>query len=104
MVHFVCELKEELVTVLGEIRRVLKPGGRLIIHTAPNKQWLELGYKYFTRYTNYVASKLVWEIAFNTKLQYGKDPRSKSDKKVHVNEQTLKSLKRNLEKSGALHL
>ena len=91
---------EELGEMLVEIRRVLKPDGRLVVHTAPNRDWLEGGYKYFTRYANFLASKLIWEPVFRTKLMYSKDPRNNIDKKVHVNEQSVESLRQSLKNSG----
>jgi len=90
----------QLKKVLNEIKRVLMPQGHLIIHTGPNKEWLEIGYRYFSRYANFLASKLLWEPFFKTKLLYGKDPRNKSEKELHVNEQTRESLRRVLREAG----
>jgi len=91
---------QDLREILVEIKRVLKPQGRLIIHTGPNKDYLEIGYKYFSRYLNFLASKTIWEPFFKTKLIYTKDPRNKSEKDLHVNEQTVNSLKRELNEVG----
>jgi len=91
---------QELKRTLAEIKRVLKPQGRLIIHTGPNKEYLEVGYKYFSRYLNFLASKMIWEPFFKTKLLYTRDPRNKSEKDLHVNEQTIDSLKEELNKAG----
>lgn len=90
----------ELTDSLKEIKRVLKPGGRLIIHTSPNKDWIDKGYKFYTRYANFLASKLLWEPFFKTKLLYQKNPRTEWEKKVHINEQTIESLKKVLRLAG----
>ncbi len=86
--------------LLFQIKRVLKPEGRLVIHTSPNKIWLDFGYKYFTRFANFLPSKLVWEPCFKTRLNYQKNPRNKLEKQLHVNEQSPKSLFFSLEKNG----
>ena len=91
---------QELKKTLVEIKRVLKTQGRLIIHTGPNKEYLEIGYKYFSRYLNFLASKTIWEPLFKTKLIYTKDPRNKSEKDLHVNEQTVNILKEELKRVG----
>jgi len=90
---------QELEKTLVEIKRVLRPQGRLIIHTGPNKEYLEVGYKYFSRYLNFLASKMIWEPFFRTKLLYTKNPRNKSEKELHVNEQTVDGLKEELKKA-----
>jgi len=48
---------QELEKTLAEVKRVLRPQGRLIIHTGPNKEYLEVGYKYFSRYLNFLVIK-----------------------------------------------
>lgn len=90
---------EQLQNSLKEINRVLKPDGKLFIHTAPNKDYWK-GYKFFTRFTNFFASKLIWEPIFKTKLNYEIDPRNAFERKVHINEQTINSLKKSLNESS----
>lgn len=90
---------KELINSFKEIRRVLKMSGRLIIHTSPNKEWVDKGYRYYTRWINFVASKLIWEPFFKIRLLYQKDPRSSWEKKVHINEQTVESLKNALQEA-----
>jgi len=86
--------------VLTEIKRVLKKKGRLIIHTSPNKNRLDFGYKYFTRFSNFLPSKLIWEPLFKTCLNYQKNPRKDSEKELHINEQTPESLLFSLKENG----
>jgi cyclopropane fatty-acyl-phospholipid synthase-like methyltransferase len=92
--------QQELQTALSELARVMKRSGKLIIHTAPNKDWLDVGYRYYSRFANFWASKLIWEPIYKTKLKYESDPRTKWDKKVHVNEQTVRSLLNRLKEAG----
>ena len=91
---------KELINSFKEIRRVLKENGRLIIHTSPNKDWIDIGYKYYTRWANFIASKLLWEPFFKTKLLYQENPRTEWERKVHINEQTIKSLDKALREAG----
>lgn len=83
----------ELHEALREIHRVLKPDGRLIVHTAPNV--------WYDRY----AYPLVR--AFRTALGQGKaypaNPRAflvDHNQDVHVNEQSMLSLRRTLARAG----
>lgn len=83
----------ELHQAMLEVRRVLKPDGRFIIHTAPNA--------WYDRY----AYPLVR--SFRTLLgegdRYPRDPRQflvDVNEHVHVNEQSLWSMKRALHRAG----
>lgn len=90
----------QLKNALKEIRRVLKLDGRLIVHTSPNKDWVDKGYKLYTRWANFIASKLIWEPFFKTKLNFQENPRTKVERQVHINEQTTDSLKKALREAG----
>lgn len=83
----------ELHEALLEINRVLKPNGRFIVHTAPNVWYDKYAYP-FVR-------------AFRTLLGQGKDypsnPRAflvDVNQDVHVNEQSMVSMRRTLAKAG----
>jgi ubiquinone/menaquinone biosynthesis C-methylase UbiE len=83
----------ELHQALLEVRRVLKPGGRFVVHTAPNV--------WYDRY----AYPLVR--AFRSLLgqgdRYPANPRAflvGINQDVHVNEQSLLSMRRTLAKAG----
>ncbi len=83
----------ELHEALLEVQRVMKPGGRFIVHTAPNV--------WYDRYAYPVVR------AFRTILgqgeKYPANPRAflvNQNQEVHVNEQSMLSMRRTLEKAG----
>lgn len=83
----------ELHTALLEIHRVLKPEGRLIIHTAPNI--------WYDRYA-YPVVRLVRRL-LGQGAKYPADPRQflvEHNQEVHVNEQSLMSMKQTLSRAG----
>ena len=73
----------QLTKLLDSIKKILKPDGKLIIHTSPNKWVYE--YAYFL--------KRLYMLIKKGKLLL-KDSRSPHDKKMHVNEQNIISLKK----------
>ncbi len=82
----------ELHEAILEVRRVMKPNGRFIIHTAPNR-WYDV-----------YAYPLVRQvrILLGQGSNYPKDPRAITpvNQDVHVNEQDMLSMKRVLEAAG----
>jgi SAM-dependent methyltransferase len=82
----------ELDRALAEVRRVLRPDGRLIIHTAPN-----IWYDRFA----YPLVRLVRTLMGQGAI-YPRDPRAiiPANLDVHVNEQSVLSLWRVLRQSG----
>ncbi len=82
----------ELAVALAEARRVLKQGGRIIVHTAPNV--------WYDRYA-YPMVRLV-RVVMGQGARYPKNPREiiPENVYVHVNEQSMFSLGRNLRRSG----
>jgi ubiquinone/menaquinone biosynthesis C-methylase UbiE len=83
----------ELQATLVEIRRILKPDGRLIIHTAPNI--------WYDRYA-YPVVRGVRRL-MGQGAAYPADPRQflvEHNKDVHVNEQSLWSMHRALNRAG----
>ena len=87
---------EELEMVFKEIKRVLKKGGQLIIHTAPNRLFNDYGYKHYS----YPISTLIvniWNIFKKDKYPNITKPeelRTDSHSIMHVNEPTYFSLKK----------
>jgi cyclopropane fatty-acyl-phospholipid synthase-like methyltransferase len=83
----------ELDVTLKEAQRVLRPGGMLAIHTAPNR--------WYDRYA-YPAVRLVRTLQ-GRGAQYPANPRAlnvAANVDVHVNEQDVLSLRRYLKRAG----
>lgn len=83
----------ELQQALQEVRRVLKPGGKLIVHTAPNV--------WYDRYA-YPVVRLVRTLMGDGD-RYPANPRAflvDVNQHVHVNEQSMFSLRRVLARAG----
>ena len=79
----------ELDSVLREIHRVLKPQGRLIIHTMPNTWYYTLGYPLY---------RLVQRLRG---IKLPSDPRNRWEyQEVHVNEQNPVRLFRSLQRAN----
>ncbi|CUS03705.2 protein of unknown function [Candidatus Promineifilum breve] len=82
----------ELHRAYLDIARVLKPGGRLIIHTAPNRWYDAYAYPWVRRA----------RILMGQGDAYPKDPRAITpvNQDVHVNEQDLVRMRRGLRDAG----
>lgn len=82
----------ELEVALLEVLRVLKPGGRIVVHTAPNV--------WYDRFA-YPLVRLV-RVLMGQGGRYPRDPRAiiPENLQVHVNEQSAFSLWRRLRGSG----
>jgi ubiquinone/menaquinone biosynthesis C-methylase UbiE len=82
----------ELHEAMLEVRRVLKPDGRFIVHTAPNRWYDIYAYPWVRR----------MRILLGQGKHYPKDPRAITpvNQDVHVNEQDMFSMKRALEAAG----
>ena len=82
----------ELNQALIQIRRVLKPEGRLIIHTAPNRWYDAYAYPLVRTFRRVLGQG----------QRYPKDPRAivPVNQDVHVNEQDILSMRRTLKEAG----
>lgn len=83
----------ELERAYAEIRRVLRPGGMIVIHTAPNRWYDAYGYPLVRlvrtimgKGANYPANPRALNVAANVD--------------VHVNEQDMVGIRRGLAKAG----
>lgn len=78
----------ELNAALREVRRVLRPGGRLVIHTVPNRWALQYGYP-------------LLRLLFPGRLP--RSPRNAWEPEVHVNEQDVRRLRGALVRANLRH-
>ncbi len=78
--------------LLREVRRVLRPGGRAVIHTQPNRRLLNFTIPVLARLSR------LWGVRLPTDLRTEMTPGS--GPLYHVNEQTRGDLKRSLRSSG----
>jgi ubiquinone/menaquinone biosynthesis C-methylase UbiE len=79
---------EELHQALCEARRILRPGGRILAHTFPNRLIYDVTYR-------------LQRLAVPGRARrWPKEPRGELEAMMHVNEQTRRSLARALKASG----
>ncbi len=81
----------ELNASLSDIDRVLKPGGLIVVHTAPNRWYDRYAYP-FVRFIRRLQGK-----------KYPSNPRAlnvEANVEVHVNEQDIRSIRRYLRRAG----
>ncbi len=71
----------ELDLALAQALRLLAPGGRLIAHTMPNRTVYEVTYR---------LQRLAWP---PRRRRWPADPRNPYEHRMHVNEQTVRSLR-----------
>jgi SAM-dependent methyltransferase len=75
---------DELERTLAEAHRLLRPGGRLLVHTFPTRTYYEVTYRLLR------AGRRSWP----------RDPRNHWEHAMHVNEQTARGLRRALRDFG----
>jgi SAM-dependent methyltransferase len=97
----------ELEEALGQLGRALKPGGRLVIHTSPNRLFEEIVYRHYVRNVH----RLILGVARALRLQ-GRvlnplvlptdplPPHDDYERQLHVNPQSPASLRAALGRHG----
>jgi len=78
----------ELDGALAEGLRILRPGGRIVIHTMPTRTLYEVTYR-----LQRLSRPSRWR-------RWPKDPRVELERQMHVNEQTVPALRRSLRRAG----
>lgn len=97
----------ELERAFDEALRVLKPSGRLIIHTSPNRDFERIIYAHYVRHVHSVILKVTKRLGIQDRLlnplmlpTSPTVPHSDYDYRLHVNEQTAGNLHRLLKQRG----
>ncbi|MGB2695534.1 MAG: class I SAM-dependent methyltransferase [Dehalococcoidia bacterium] len=97
----------ELANAFDEARRILKPYGRLVIHTSPNRLFEEVVYARYVRNVHRAVLGVARKIGYRDKLinpiMLGTDPeppRNEYERRLHVNEQNPDELCRLLQTHG----
>ncbi len=98
----------DLAASLREVQRVLKPGGRLVIHTSPNRVFEEAVYRHYVRNVHRIvlgagrALRLKGGRFFN-KIVLPTDPLPPHDeyeRTLHVNPQSASTLRSAMQDAG----
>lgn len=90
---------KQLSVLLKEFRRVLRDGGAVIVHTAPNRDYYDYGYPLFTRWISMLVNPL-YRLIFGEWLIWRTDPRRPYDHLIHINESTLGEVQQFFAKAG----
>lgn len=97
----------ELERALQETQRVLKPGGRLIIHTSPNQLFEEVVYRHYVRNVHRLVLGIARRLGLRGRLfnqivlpTDPHPPHNEYERKLHVNPQSPAALRSALRRHG----
>ncbi len=82
----------ELEKTLSAVQRVLKPQGKAVVHSSPNRLFMRYGLRLYSFLGRLYGKKLPWDM--RSRLPAG------CQKGFHCNEQTVRSLAAALRKAG----
>lgn len=97
----------ELDAALAELRRTIRPGGVLVLHTSPNKTFEQVVYPHYSRRVNQLAlgasrllrlrDGLLNDTMLPTEREF---PHDTFERQMHINEQSAPQLRRTVERHG----
>ncbi len=97
----------ELSQAFAELHRTIRRGGRLVLHTSPNTLFERTIYPHYSRRINQIALAASRLLHFNdglfneTMLPIGPEfPHDAFERTMHINEQSLARLRREVERHG----
>lgn len=79
---------QELDIALSEALRLLRPGGRVFVHTMPNRLIYDVTYR---------IQRALWPPRWT---RWPAEPRAEVERTMHVNEQTVRSMRGALRRAG----
>ena len=97
----------QLERAFGQLQHALKSGGRLIIHTSPNRRFEEITYRHYVRNVHRLVLRVARLLGLQgrllNKLVLPTDPlppHNEYERRLHVNPQSSASLRAALERHG----
>ena len=93
---------------MREVARALKPGGRLIIHTSPNRLFEDVVYRYYVRNVHRAVLGVVRLLRLDKGRLFNSlflptdplPPHNEYERQLHINPQSASSLRAALQSSG----
>jgi 2-polyprenyl-3-methyl-5-hydroxy-6-metoxy-1,4-benzoquinol methylase len=97
----------ELSAAFDELRRAIRPGGMLVMHTSPNKVFEARVYPLWSRRVNQAALHISKTVGFHddlfneTMLPTGPEfPHDTFEREMHINEQSMSGLRHEVQQHG----
>jgi SAM-dependent methyltransferase len=97
----------ELAKAYDELQRTIRPGGRLVLHTSPNKIFEERVYPHYSRRINQAALWMSRRLKYTdglfneTMLPTDREfPHDTFEREMHINEQSAPDMRAEVERHG----